>query len=144
MKNNRAIVVMMVALVTVLMVNGLVFLTHKENPTVDNVPTVVVSQPTPSIVPTAPVQTPPILVLAKKSGCLTCHGVDKKIVGPSWKDVAARYKDDPGAKARLITKVKTGGKGNWTEITGGIPMPPYSPRVADKNIEKLVDFILTL
>jgi len=84
------------------------------------------------------------LDLAKKSGCLACHSVDKKVVGPGWKDVAAKYKGDAGAKALLITKVQKGGKGNWASVTGGAPMPPYSPRVSDENIEKLVDFILTL
>jgi cytochrome c len=84
------------------------------------------------------------LDLAKKSGCLACHSVEKKIVGPAWKDVAAKYKGDAGAKALLIEKVKKGGKGNWTEVTGGAPMPPYSPRVADADIEKLVDFIIGL
>lgn len=84
------------------------------------------------------------LELAKKSGCLACHSVEKKVVGPAWKDVAAKYKGDAGAKARLVAKVQKGGKGNWTEVTGGAPMPPYSPRVADADIEKLVDFILGL
>ena len=84
------------------------------------------------------------LALAKKSGCLACHSVEKKVVGPAWKDVSARYKDDAGARERLVEKVKTGGKGNWTEVTGGVPMPPYSPRVADADIEKLVDFVLSL
>ena len=83
------------------------------------------------------------LALAKKSGCLACHAIDKKVVGPSWKDVAARYKGKD-AKADLVAKVKAGGKGNWTEVTRGVPMPPYSPRVSDENIEKLVDFIMTL
>lgn len=82
--------------------------------------------------------------LAKKSGCLACHAVDKKVVGPAWKDVGAKYKGDAAAKATLIEKVKAGGKGNWTDVTGGVPMPPYSPRVADADIESLVDFILTL
>ncbi len=80
------------------------------------------------------------LELAKKSGCLACHSVDKKIVGPGWQDVAVKYKGDAGAKANLIGKVKSGGKGTW----GAAPMPPYSPRVSDENIEKLVDFILAL
>ena len=80
------------------------------------------------------------LDLAKKSGCLACHAVDKKVVGPAWKDVAARGTD----KATLIEKVKKGGKGAWTDVTGGVPMPPYSPRVADADIEKLVDFIIGL
>lgn len=84
------------------------------------------------------------LDLAKKSGCLACHSIEKKVVGPGWKDVAAKYKGDSGAKASLIDKVKKGGKGNWTSETGGVPMPPYSPRVADGDIEKLVDFILGL
>ena len=84
------------------------------------------------------------LDLAKKSGCLACHSVEKKIVGPAWKDVGMKYKGDAGAKDRLIAKVKKGGKGNWTEVTGGAPMPPYSPRVSDENIEKLVTFVLSL
>jgi cytochrome c len=84
------------------------------------------------------------LDLADKSGCLACHSVEKKVVGPAWQDVGAKYKGDAGAKARLIDKVKKGGKGNWSEVTGGIPMPPYSPRVEDDTIEKLVTFILSL
>jgi len=82
--------------------------------------------------------------LAKKSGCTACHAIDKKVVGPAWADVAKRYKGDGAAKAALIAKVKKGGKGNWTEVTKGVPMPPYSPRVADADIEKLVDFIIGL
>jgi len=84
------------------------------------------------------------LDLAKKSGCLACHSVEKKVVGPAWKDVAAKYKGDAGAKAALVEKVKKGGKGNWTAVTGGAPMPPYSPRVKDEDIGKLVDFVLGL
>ena len=84
------------------------------------------------------------LDLAKKSGCLACHSVEKKVVGPAWKDVAAKYKCDAGAKANLVGKVKKGGKGNWTKVTGGAPMPPYSPRVKDADIEKLVDFVMSL
>ncbi len=80
------------------------------------------------------------LALAKTSGCMACHSVEKKIVGPGWKEVAAKYKGEAGAKENLIGKVKNGGKGAW----GAAPMPPYSPRVSDENIEKLVDFILTL
>ncbi len=84
------------------------------------------------------------LDLAKKSGCFACHSVDNKVVGPAWKDISVKYKGDAGARDALIEKVKKGGKGNWTAVTGGVPMPPYSPRVADTDIEKLVDFILTL
>jgi cytochrome c len=84
------------------------------------------------------------LELAKKSGCLACHAVDKKVVGPAWQAVGDKYKGDAGAKAALVAKVKAGGKGNWTEVTGGVPMPPYSPRVPDADIESLVDFVLSL
>lgn len=80
------------------------------------------------------------LALAKKSGCMACHSIEKKIVGPAWKDVATKYKGDAEAKSKLIAKIKKGGKGVW----GPAPMPPYSPRVSDANIEKLTDFILSL
>jgi cytochrome c len=80
------------------------------------------------------------LALAKKSGCLACHSVEKKIVGPGWKDVAAKYKGNANAHAELVEKVKKGGKGAW----GAAPMPPYSPRVSDENIDKLVTFVLSL
>lgn len=76
--------------------------------------------------------------LAKKSGCMACHGVDKRVVGPSFVAIAEKYKSDAGARELLITKVKEGGKGSW----GAVPMPPYSPRVSDENIAKLVDYIL--
>ena len=82
------------------------------------------------------------LDLAKKSGCLACHSVEKKVVGPSWSDVAAKY--SAADRDQLIESIKKGGKGNWTSVTGGVPMPPYSPRVADADIEALVDFILSL
>ncbi|MBI3771339.1 MAG: c-type cytochrome [Gammaproteobacteria bacterium] len=84
------------------------------------------------------------LDLAKASGCLACHSVDAKVVGPAWKDVAAKYKGQGDAKATLVESIKKGSKGKWTAVTGGVPMPPYSPRVADENINKLADFILGL
>ena len=84
------------------------------------------------------------LALAKKSGCLACHSVEKKVVGPAWMDVSKRYKGDDTVKERLVKKVMTGGKGNWTDVTGGVPMPPYSPRVADADIDTLVTFVLSL
>ncbi|MBK9132129.1 MAG: c-type cytochrome [Gammaproteobacteria bacterium] len=82
--------------------------------------------------------------LAASSGCTACHAIDKKVVGPAWADVAKKYKGDASAKGHLVDKVKAGGKGNWTEVTGGVPMPPYSPRVSDADIGTLVDFILGL
>ncbi|MEO5763914.1 MAG: c-type cytochrome [Casimicrobiaceae bacterium] len=77
--------------------------------------------------------------LMKKDGCAACHAVDKKIVGPSYQEVAAKYKGDAGAAAKLIKKVKEGGSGVW----GPVPMPPNST-TSDADIKNLVDWILTL
>ncbi|MDG1074589.1 MAG: c-type cytochrome [Methylophilaceae bacterium] len=78
--------------------------------------------------------------LASKSGCLACHGVDKKILGPAFKDVAAKYKGDASAPAKLIAKVKAGGSGVW----GPMPMPANSPQVKDADIATIVKWILSL
>ncbi len=85
-----------------------------------------------------------VLKLASKSGCFACHKIDVKLVGPAWQDVAHRYRDQKDSKQRLIAKVKKGGAGNWTDVTGGISMPPYSPRVSDSDVETLVSYILSL
>jgi cytochrome c len=89
---------------------------------------------------TAGVDQTAALALAKKSGCLACHAVDRKVVGPAWKDVAAKYKGQAGVEAKLIEKVKKGGAGVW----GQTPMPANSPRVSDANIKTLVEFVLSL
>jgi cytochrome c len=76
--------------------------------------------------------------LAKKHNCLACHQVDKKTVGPAYKDIAKKYKGQNVA-AKLEQKVKKGGQGAW----GNIPMPP-NPAVPDGDIKKLVDWILKM
>jgi cytochrome c len=80
------------------------------------------------------------LQLAIKNGCTACHSVDNKIVGPAWKDVANKNRNDKGAYARLVAKVKAGGSGVW----GPVAMPANSPRVSDADIKSLVKWILTL
>lgn len=77
--------------------------------------------------------------LMKKDGCAACHAVDKKIVGPAYNEVAAKYKGDAKAQAMLVKKVKDGGVGVW----GQIPMPPNSA-VPQADIDNLVAWILTL
>ena len=77
--------------------------------------------------------------LMKKDGCAACHSVDKKIVGPAYQEVAAKYKGDAGAAAKLVKKVKEGGSGVW----GPVPMPPNAT-TSDADIKNLVDWILTL
>lgn len=86
---------------------------------------------------------PSAIDVATRSGCFACHKLDTKLVGPAWRDVAAHYRNQVGARDQLIAKIKHGG-GNWTEITGGVNMPPYSPRVKDSDIELHVNFILSL
>jgi cytochrome c len=75
--------------------------------------------------------------LAKAKNCMACHAIDKKIVGPAYKDVAAKYKGDAGAVDKLAAKVKAGGKGVWGEI----PMPPNN--VTPDEAKKLVTWILS-
>ena len=77
--------------------------------------------------------------LAKKNACTACHAVDKKIVGPAFKEVAAKYRNDKTAEAKLVKKVKEGGVGVW----GQVPMPPNST-VSDKDIQALVKWVLSL
>ena len=78
--------------------------------------------------------------LAQKSGCLACHSVDKKVLGPAFKDVGAKYKGDKSAEAKLVAKVKAGGSGVW----GPMPMPANSPQVKDEDIKSIVEWILAM
>lgn len=75
--------------------------------------------------------------LLKKYNCYACHQTDKKVIGPSYKDVAKKYKGQKDAAATLAAKVKKGGQGVW----GAIPMPPNA-QVSDADIKKMVEFIL--
>jgi cytochrome c len=77
--------------------------------------------------------------LLKKHGCTACHAIDKKLVGPAYMDVAAKYKGDAKAPAVLMEKVKKGGVGNW----GQIPMPPNAA-VPDADIKTMVTYVLGL
>jgi cytochrome c len=80
----------------------------------------------------------PELELATKNGCMACHGVNNKIVGPGYNEVVARYKDQADAESRLVAKVKAGGQGAW----GSIPMPPNG-HLPDEDIKKLVKWIFS-
>lgn len=77
--------------------------------------------------------------LAKKSLCTACHAVDKKLVGPAYNDVAAKYAKEKDAEAKLIEKVKKGGVGVW----GQVPMPANA-NVKDEDIKTLVKWILAM
>lgn len=79
------------------------------------------------------------MALAEKNLCFSCHKVDARVVGPAYKDVAAKYKGDPGALDRLIAKVAKGGKGVW----GTVAMPPNKD-VSEADIRTIVTWVLSL
>ena len=75
--------------------------------------------------------------LAQDKGCLACHQIDKKVVGPAYKEVAAKYRTDKNALPKLVKKVREGGQGVW----GQVPMPPN--QVSEKEAETLVKWVLS-
>jgi len=77
--------------------------------------------------------------LATRNGCMVCHTVDKKVIGPGFKEIAAKYRNDKGAAANLAQKVKQGGKGVW----GDMLMPPNT-HVKDEEIKAMIEWILSL
>jgi cytochrome c len=78
--------------------------------------------------------------LAKKSHCTTCHGIDKSKVGPSFMEIAAKYKDDKNAQAFLEMKVRNGGEGVW----GDSSMKATTQSVSDEDIKNIVQWVLSL
>jgi cytochrome c len=76
--------------------------------------------------------------VAKSNQCLACHSIDKKLVGPSFKDIAAKYKSDTSAPDQLVASVKNGSKGKW----GAMAMPPNS-RLSDEDAHTVIAWILT-
>ncbi len=77
--------------------------------------------------------------LIKKYNCTACHAYDKKMVGPAYKDVAAKYKADGAAAEKLAKKIKAGGSGVW----GPIPMPAH-PQVPDADALTMSKYIMTV
>lgn len=77
--------------------------------------------------------------LAQKKNCMACHAVDKKVVGPAYKDVAAKYAGQKDAVDKLAQKVVKGGSGVW----GAVPMPA-NPQVSEAEAKQLVQWIMTL
>lgn len=115
------------------------------------------SQPVPAVVPTTNYEeltSPPVtqsaapesesslpsegLARIAQYGCVACHAIDRKVVGPAYRDVAAKYSGDAGAELRLVAKVKSGGSGVW----GAVPMPPNA-HVPDAELREIVHWILT-
>ena len=78
------------------------------------------------------------LALATSKNCMSCHAVDRKILGPAFKDVAAKYKDNKGAADMLATKIMKGGSGVW----GAVPMPANN-QVSEAEAKKLAAWVLS-
>lgn len=78
--------------------------------------------------------------LAKKHNCMMCHAVATKSTGPAFKDIAAKYKTDKDAQAKLEMKVRSGGAGAWGEM----PMPATAKSVSDGDIRTIVQWALSL
>jgi cytochrome c len=79
------------------------------------------------------------LTLIGSNDCMTCHAIDKKVIGPAYKDVAKKYEDNQATEDTLISKIKHGGSGNW----GNIAMTPH-PNVSDDDARIMVKYILSL
>lgn len=77
--------------------------------------------------------------LLKKYNCVACHAIDKKVVGPAYKEVAKKYAGDATAADKLAKKIKAGGVGVW----GQIPMPA-NPQVSDADTQALAKYVLSL
>lgn len=79
--------------------------------------------------------------IVKKARCVACHTVDQKRVGPSYKEVAAKYKGDKSAAGKLFDKIRVGGAGNW----GTVPMLPHpADKISDDDLKAAVQWILAL
>ena len=76
--------------------------------------------------------------LAAAKNCLACHNIDRKVVGPAYKDVAAKYRGDKNAPARLVAKIMGGGGGVW-----GVIKMPSNPQISEAEATKLVAWILS-
>lgn len=77
----------------------------------------------------------------RRGGCIGCHEVDERLIGPAYRDVATRYRNQPKAIERLFKKVREGGKGNWGEVS----MPPNGKdKISDDDLQQLLQWILSL
>jgi cytochrome c len=76
--------------------------------------------------------------LAKAKNCMACHAIATKLVGPAYKDVAAKYAGQKDAEDKLVAKVMKGGSGTW----GAVPMPA-NPQVSESEARTLVKWVLS-
>lgn len=99
------------------------------------------SEPAAPAAPQAAVKEDPIMALARQGNCLSCHRVDVKLVGPAWKDVAAKYKGKPNAVATITSHIEKGGSFGWNF---GVMPPRGGSQLSDADVGKLAKFIAGL
>lgn len=77
--------------------------------------------------------------LARKGNCMTCHAIDQKALGPSFREISAKYKNDKSAQSALERKVRNGGAGAW----GKMPMPATAKSISDDDVKSIVHWVLS-
>lgn len=83
--------------------------------------------------------------ITKKAGCVMCHQIEGKLIGPAFAWVADKYKEDKEAgKKAIVNQIANGGRGKWTRYTGGVIMPPYQAQTTETQRNELADYILGL
>jgi len=82
-----------------------------------------------------------VKALINEQGCFACHSIDQKMVGPSFKMVADRYRGQKGADEMLAKKIIAGGNGHWNKVTGGMMMPPH-PGMSMDQAKEVADWVL--
>lgn len=99
------------------------------------------SAPAKAAEPQAAAKEDPMMALARKGNCLNCHRIDAKLVGPAWKNVAAKYKGKPNAVATITAHIKKGGSFGWKY---GVMPPRGGSQLSDADVAKLAKFIVGL
>ena len=97
------------------------------------------TEPAPAPAASGGIDAEKALTLIGSNDCTTCHAIDKKLIGPAYKDVAKKYEDNQATEDTLISKIKHGGSGNW----GNIAMTPH-PNLSDEDARLMVKYILSL
>ena len=75
--------------------------------------------------------------ILQQNNCLACHQVDRRIVGPSYQQIAEKYQDDPNAAKQLAQAIQQGSQGEW----GGVPMPP-NLKIKDEDLNTIIDWLM--
>lgn len=112
---------------------------ESEEPKAADTAAATTTEPAPATQSAGGIDAEKALTLIGTNDCTTCHGIDKKIIGPAYTDVAKKYEDSQATEDTLISKIKHGGSGNW----GNIAMTPH-PNLSDDDARLMVKYILSL